>query len=51
MTFGGWINLILSVGAVTILFVWCLYKVLSHNPPAEDILEDSRKDFEPPAKK
>lgn len=32
MTTGGWINMLLSVGSVTILFVWCLYKVLSHNP-------------------
>ena len=32
MTTGGWINMLLSVGAVTTLFVWCLYKVLMHNP-------------------
>jgi len=32
MTTGGWINLILSVGSVTTLFAWCLYKVLTHNP-------------------
>jgi hypothetical protein len=29
MTFGGWIVLIISVGSVTSLFIWCLYKVLS----------------------
>ncbi len=28
MTTGGWINLILSVGFVTLLFVWCIYRVL-----------------------
>ena len=28
MTTGGWINLILSVGFVTVLFVWCIYRVL-----------------------
>jgi hypothetical protein len=29
MTFGGWIVMIISVGAVTILFGWCIYKVLT----------------------
>lgn len=29
MTSGGWINLTLSVGFVTLLFVWCLWRVLS----------------------
>ena len=29
MTTGGWINLILSVGTVTILFAWCIYRVLT----------------------
>lgn len=33
MTLGGWINLILSVGSVTALFAWCVYKVLT--TPAE----------------
>jgi hypothetical protein len=44
MTTGGWITMILSVGSVTTLFVWCLYKVLTHNPPAEDVVEDSMRD-------
>jgi hypothetical protein len=35
MTPGGWINLLLSVGFVTVLFVWCLYRVLTA-PPAKD---------------
>jgi hypothetical protein len=26
---GGWINLLLSVGSVTVLFGWCIYKVVS----------------------
>ena len=29
MTPGGWINLILSVGTVTLLFAWCIYRVLT----------------------
>ncbi len=28
MTTGGWINMILSVGFVTALFVWCITRVL-----------------------
>jgi hypothetical protein len=28
MTLGGWINLILSVGSVTALFLWCIWRVL-----------------------
>lgn len=28
MTIGGWITMILSVGFVTVLFVWCVWKVL-----------------------
>lgn len=28
MTLGGWINLILSVGFVTVLFVYCVVRVL-----------------------
>jgi hypothetical protein len=29
MTTGGWINLILSVGSVTALFLWCIWRVLT----------------------
>lgn len=29
MTVGGWITMILSVGFVTLLLSWCIYKVLS----------------------
>ncbi|MBK9990893.1 MAG: hypothetical protein IPP19_09220 [Verrucomicrobia bacterium] len=35
MTTGGWINLILSVGFVTVLFVWSLIRVL-REPPESD---------------
>ena len=28
MTTGGWINMILSVSFVTILFAWCIYRVM-----------------------
>lgn len=28
MTAGGWINMVLSVGSVTLLFFWCVIKVL-----------------------
>ena len=28
MTIGSWINMILSVGFVTVLFVWCVVRVL-----------------------
>jgi hypothetical protein len=33
MTPGGWINLVLSVGSVVVLFVWCVARVLSGRPP------------------
>jgi hypothetical protein len=28
MTTGGWIIMLLSVGAVTVLFLWCIWRVL-----------------------
>lgn len=28
MTLGGWINMLISVGAVTTLFLWCVLKVI-----------------------
>jgi hypothetical protein len=28
MTLGGWINMFLSVGFVTSLFGWCIYRIL-----------------------
>ena len=44
MTTGGWITMIISVGSVVVLFSWCLYKVLAHNPPAGDVTEASLRD-------
>lgn len=32
MTLGGWINLVLSVGFVTGLLVWCLRRLLASPP-------------------
>lgn len=29
MTLGGWLVMLTSVGAVTTLFAWCLWKVLT----------------------
>lgn len=51
MTTAGWINLVLSVGSVTVLFVWCVYRVLTapkpdgqlaHVEPVEDKDADQR---------
>lgn len=38
MTTGGWINLILSVGFVTVLFLWCLVRVFRQPPGKEQHL-------------
>ncbi len=32
MTFGGWINLILSVGFVTGLLAWCIGRIVTSKP-------------------
>lgn len=37
MTTGGWIILILSVGTVTALFSWCIYKVFTTPGETEHI--------------
>lgn len=37
MTTGGWINLILSVGFVTVLFVYCVWRVLAGKPPEHQL--------------
>ncbi len=52
MTTGGWINLVLSVGFVTLLFVWCIVRVirgpaatekeLAHVEPIEEEEADQR---------
>ena len=33
MTPAGWIIMFLSVGSMTVLFVWCIYRVLTSAPP------------------
>ncbi|MGH8021096.1 MAG: hypothetical protein ACREIA_23010 [Opitutaceae bacterium] len=53
MTIGGWINMILSVGFVTVLFVYCVIRVLkgpgakadhelAHVEPIKEDLADDR---------
>jgi len=37
MTLGGWIIMICSVGTVTCLFTWCIYKVLTTEGEEEKI--------------
>ena len=37
MTTGGWITMLLSVGTVTTLFAWCIYKVLTTPHEAEKV--------------
>jgi hypothetical protein len=46
MTTAGWIIMLGSVGAVTLLFGWCLYRVLSHQTPPETLhgIEDIETD-------
>ena len=46
MTLGGWIVMILSVGGVTGLFLWCIYKVVTV-PGATEHLR-SEVNIEPP---
>lgn len=37
MTLGGWIVMTLSVGSVTIAFLWCIWKVLTTPEEQEKI--------------
>jgi hypothetical protein len=37
MTTPGWIIMLTSVGAVTTLFILCLYRVLTHKPPSQGL--------------
>ena len=37
MTIGGWIIMLLSVGTVTTLFAWCIYKVLTSPSESEKL--------------
>ena len=45
MTSGGWINMIISVGSVTALFAWCVYKVATTPEKVEKL---HGFEFEPP---
>jgi hypothetical protein len=46
MTTAGWIIMLGSVSAVTLLFTWSLYRVLSHKADAEKLhgIEDIAPD-------
>jgi hypothetical protein len=35
MTIGGWITMIVSVGFVTVLLIWCIYKLMITSGEAE----------------
>jgi hypothetical protein len=37
MTTGGWINMLLSVGFVTVLFLWCVRRVLFGKAPKGEL--------------
>ena len=45
MTPGGWFTMIVSVGFVTILFAWCIWRVLTDKKPEGSIhgMEDIDK--------
>jgi hypothetical protein len=47
-TLGGKINMIVSVGGVTLLFVWCVYRVVFGKPRAKHLhgLDIDTKDRE-----
>jgi len=49
MTVGGWITMILSVGTVLSLFLFCLVKVLREQNPSEHLhgLDIDTKDSDP----
>jgi hypothetical protein len=37
MTTGGWLTMIFSVGFVTVLFVYCIWRVLKGHKPDHDL--------------
>lgn len=45
MTLGGWITMLLSVGFVVSLFIWCISRVLLNKQPRGQIhgIEDIEK--------
>ena len=47
MTTGGWITMIISVGTVVSLFIWCLCRVLFHKPPTHVDHLHGEKNIEP----
>jgi len=49
MSPAGWITLIAAVGGATLLFAWCLWKVLA-TPGADEHIH-SPADIEPPDQK
>lgn len=46
MTTGGWIIMLVSVGGVTVFFVWCVWRVLRQHRPDHGLahLEPVRED-------
>lgn len=49
MNIGGWVIMISSVGTVTMLFSWCIWKVLSDPDKASHVHSTSENDgrFDP----
>lgn len=37
MTTAGWLIMLISVGAVSLLFGWCLFRVLFRRPPLDHL--------------
>jgi di/tricarboxylate transporter len=46
LTTGGWVIMVLSVGFVTLLLAWCIYKVVT--TPGETEHLHTQADIEPP---
>ncbi len=46
MSLGGWVIMVLSVGGVTVLLAWCLYKVVTTPESTKHI--HSQADIETP---
>jgi len=54
MSLGGWMVMFLSVGSVTLLLVWCIWKLLTTPEDKDhlhglDITPPDTKDNEPPS--
>lgn len=37
MTLGGWLYLLISIGGITGLLIWCIYKVLTGEKSGHDL--------------